>query len=83
MILLKTTVLVVGMMSLESVNVSHTVVPSMAECRGYLAAEKKGVLERSPTVKFSTLKDRILYELTMFGNTANVSVECIEIKGEA
>lgn len=80
MILLKTTTMLIGLMSPSSASIDHTVVPSMTECKSYLVMEEKRQRATGQDVKIQRTDTKLSVELNIMGHTANASFECIDVK---
>lgn len=80
MIILKTSVLLVGMLFPSSASLGTTVVPSMVECRAFLAQEEDRYRKVDAKPKIETKENTLEVELSKIGMTYYQSYECVEVK---
>lgn len=80
MVFLKVSAIVLGLMSVSSVNVNLTPMPSMDDCIRYLNWEYNDTQKRTSEMKL-TMKDSLLnMEFKGLFFTYSGSYECIEVK---
>lgn len=82
MIILKSTILLFGLVSPSSITMDHTVVPSMSECRAYLAIEEDRLRQVDESKNVKRTDDSLSFKATKLGVTVSYSYECIDVKLE-